>query len=103
MHGQQATDRPSSPRTYEKGNAHELIIGEDLKEYNAHLLRFSQVSKHRHTLYGKLGVHNSHDAILAGYHVLCFSPLEDLTPRVAETGYEIQWREAKLMALPGYR
>ena len=57
------------------------------------------VSKHRHTLYGKLGVHNSQDAILAGYHALYFSPLEDLTPCDAETLY----REAKLMLLPGYR
>ena len=40
MHGQQATDPPSSPRTYEKGNTHELISGEDLKEYSAHLLSF---------------------------------------------------------------
>jgi DNA-binding CsgD family transcriptional regulator len=238
MHGQQATDRPSSPRTYEKGNTHELISGEDLKEYSAHLLRFSQtlcgqrkgvvnllcqevarifqgrlqllprrdeaaisvaytlsfpvhyrgrcygallflcdvpvlqrliitdildfvrdcgwivsmleqcvlpheggrvcdsqgssnlskqearilklmvqgytegsiaqalgitvetVSKHRHTLYGKLGVHNSHDAILAGYHALCFSPLEDLTPCVAGTGYEIQCRPVTARSLP---
>ena len=57
------------------------------------------VSKHRHTLYAKLGVHNSQDAILAGYHALYFSPLEDLTPCDAETLY----REAKLMVLPGYR
>ncbi|HZU67821.1 MAG TPA: helix-turn-helix transcriptional regulator [Ktedonobacteraceae bacterium] len=60
------------------------------------------VSKHRHTLYEKLGVHNSHDAILVGYHTLCFSPLEDIMPCSSNIGYEVEYREKIPAGLPDY-